>query len=354
MASPDVLQYTSSRFLRGLSLGASSKMKRHTRTIILGLIVILASSTASAYNFTTSLTGPQTGVTGEDLIFLADVGGTCGALSSSRIRQYWEWSTQGGLLLQQTHPRNSQSQVTIRWLTPGQKDLAIYNAACDPDASASLTVLISEEQPPLPPLKATFTLFPVDPEPGQLITLDATTSQGEPSLFEWTFGDGTTAIGPVVQKSYPVGGSYDIGLKITRVEPDCGASICVSETHKTLEVGYCHEGFDHICLNRNRFRVRAEWKSSATNTGVAFPVKLTPDTGYFWFFRPENIELMVKILDACIYPFESYWVFASGLTNVEVELEVFDAKEGRLRIYTNPQGTVFEPITDTNAFYSCP
>ncbi len=37
-----------------------------------------------------------------------------------------------------------------------------------------------------------------------------------------------------------------------------------------------------------------------------------------WFFSLNDVELAVKVLDACETPFESFWGFAAGLTDVGV------------------------------------
>ena len=52
-------------------------------------------------------------------------------------------------------------------------------------------------------------------------------------------------------------------------------------------------------------------------------MKLTDDSGYLWFFDADNIELIVKVLDGCGVN-NRYWVFAGGLTNVEVDIIVTD------------------------------
>ena len=80
-------------------------------------------------------------------------------------------------------------------------------------------------------------------------------------------------------------------------------------------------------------------------------VSLTGDSGYFWFFDAANIELVVKVLDACTLG--NFWVFAGGLTNVGVTLIVEDTQTGASKTYTNPIGTAFAPLQDTKAF-SCP
>ena len=82
---------------------------------------------------------------------------------------------------------------------------------------------------------------------------------------------------------------------------------------------------------------------------------LTSDSGYFWFFNPANIEVVVKVLNACTQAPPRYWVFAAGLTNVEVTLQVTDTQAGGSpKTYVNPLGTPFAPIQDTGAFATCP
>ena len=123
----------------------------------------------------------------------------------------------------------------------------------------------------------------------------------------------------------------------------------------TCQATPCVEDGQTLCLNGDRFRVTTRWETDkgATGAGKVPPEELTPDTSYFWFFRSTNAEMVVKVLDGCTVN-GHYWVFAGGLTNVEVELEVCDTQEGRRRVYTNPQGTSFQPIQDTAAFATCP
>lgn len=110
-----------------------------------------------------------------------------------------------------------------------------------------------------------------------------------------------------------------------------------------------------LLLNGNRFEVNASWRTASGTTGEGTPVALTGDSGYFWFFNPGNIELVIKVLDACGFPAAPrFWVFAGGLTNVEVAITVRDTRSGQTRTYFNPSGTEFQPITDTNAFATCP
>jgi hypothetical protein len=62
----------------------------------------------------------------------------------------------------------------------------------------------------------------------------------------------------------------------------------------------------------------------------------------------------VKALDACSLSSPRYWVFAGGLTNVEVTLSILDTQTGAERAYQTPLGRPFAPIQDTAAFVTCP
>jgi len=116
----------------------------------------------------------------------------------------------------------------------------------------------------------------------------------------------------------------------------------------------CVNTTDNLCLGNTRFKVEATWRTSQGTQGNAKAVQLTSDTGYFWFFGSTNVEMVVKVLNACTLQPARFWVFAGGLTNVEVTMTVTDTATGAVRRYTNPQGRAFQPILDTDAFATCP
>lgn len=115
----------------------------------------------------------------------------------------------------------------------------------------------------------------------------------------------------------------------------------------------CAPNATTLCLNNSRFAVRAHWTTPDGNNGDAAAVTLTADSGYFWFFAPDNVETVIKVLNACDAPAPRFWVFAAGLTDVGVQLTVTDTKTGAVKVYNNPVGTPFQPIQDTNAFATC-
>ncbi|HET9678370.1 MAG TPA: hypothetical protein VFP21_12800, partial [Solirubrobacterales bacterium] len=115
----------------------------------------------------------------------------------------------------------------------------------------------------------------------------------------------------------------------------------------------CLAGATNLCLSGNRFRVDVTWKTPDGRTGAGQAVALTPDTGYFWFFASSNVEMVVKVLNACTLN-QRFWVYAGGLTNVQVTVTVTDTMTGTTKTYNNPQGTAFRPVQDTSAFATCP
>ena len=100
----------------------------------------------------------------------------------------------------------------------------------------------------------------------------------------------------------------------------------------------CVADDETLCLGNERFSVRANWRDFQGGSGVAKVEKLTNDTGYFWFFDPANVEILLKTLDACSFA-NRFWVFAGGLTSVEVDIVVTDTQTGQTKNYSNPLGT---------------
>jgi hypothetical protein len=117
--------------------------------------------------------------------------------------------------------------------------------------------------------------------------------------------------------------------------------------------GACVPDARTFCLNGGRFRVHVDWETErATGKGSAVPLSST-GSGLFWFFAPENWELLVKVLDGCAAN-GRHWVFTAAATDVEYRLTVVDTRTGRTKVYFNPQGTPAVALTDTDAFDTCP
>lgn len=110
-----------------------------------------------------------------------------------------------------------------------------------------------------------------------------------------------------------------------------------------------------LCLNGGRFQVQAQWTDFQANTGSGDVVCGTSSdsSGLFWFFSPDNWEVLLKVLDGCGVN-GNYWVFGAASTNVAYTITVTDTRTGAVRSYTNPLGSSSPAITDTAAFPACP
>lgn len=122
-------------------------------------------------------------------------------------------------------------------------------------------------------------------------------------------------------------------------------------------IGGCSPGDTSLCLGGGRFRVEVTWRDFQGNTGRGHVVSeasgAADDSGLFWFFGPDNWELLVKVLDGCAVNGRR-WVFAAATTTVEYELTVTDTETGEKASWRNPLGKASPAITDTEALGGCP
>lgn len=111
----------------------------------------------------------------------------------------------------------------------------------------------------------------------------------------------------------------------------------------------CTSSATRLCQNGNRFEVSAEYRvpsQGLSGYGVGGPI--TPDTGHFYFFTPNNIELVAKSLNGSAFN-NSYWFFYGALSDVEYGITLRDVWSGRIRRYENAPGTLAS-VGDTSAF----
>jgi hypothetical protein len=112
----------------------------------------------------------------------------------------------------------------------------------------------------------------------------------------------------------------------------------------------CTPSSTALCLNAGRFRVQAIF--SAPNLGItnapAQVVHLTADTGYFWFFSSNNVEIALKVVDGRAFN-GNFWVFYGALSDVEYTITVTDTVTGAVKTYRNMQGHLAS-VADVAAF----
>jgi hypothetical protein len=109
-----------------------------------------------------------------------------------------------------------------------------------------------------------------------------------------------------------------------------------------------------LCLHAGRFRATATWVDfdGGAGAGGARPLADGDDSGLFWFFSPESVELTLRVLDACGVN-GRFWVFLAGGSTVGYEVEVTDTRTGAVRRYAKPLHEVPRLVADTGAF-ACP
>ncbi|HEX2254752.1 MAG TPA: fibronectin type III domain-containing protein [Thermoanaerobaculia bacterium] len=152
-----------------------------------------------------------------------------------------------------------------------------------------------------------------------------------------------------------------------RAVNEVGVSAPGDEVATGLTAG-CTPGPGVLCLLDGRFEVSVSWhdeRSDDSGLGHALPFAGSDRTGMFWFFRPDNVELIVKVLDG--RPVDGrFWVFYGALTDVAYTLRVRDTALGHAATYLGQQGNLcgdadtsfpdggVNPVTSTAAFAARP
>ncbi|HEX2642400.1 MAG TPA: fibronectin type III domain-containing protein, partial [Thermoanaerobaculia bacterium] len=72
------------------------------------------------------------------------------------------------------------------------------------------------------------------------------------------------------------------------------SNTATATTLPAAPAGNCVPSATRLCLNEGRFQVEVAWTTSTGAQGTGRAISLTADTGYFWFFNPANVELVVK------------------------------------------------------------
>jgi hypothetical protein len=108
------------------------------------------------------------------------------------------------------------------------------------------------------------------------------------------------------------------------------------------------------CLQGGRFKAEISFADYAGAEGSARAAEArSRNTGIFWFFHPDNWELMVKVLDGCAIN-GNYWVYSSASTDVQYAMTVTDTHTGAQKRYTNPLGQPAKTVADIAAFPCSP
>lgn len=158
------------------------------------------------------------------------------------------------------------------------------------------------------------------------------------------------------------GGTPDRAIQVSRKDKPLGPFSEASNPFWSCPVYYvnvpstapsCTEDSDTACLVGERFSVEVTWRAGDGSGGAGRVIPVSDNSALVWFFSPSNVEMLVKVLDACVPGFDSYWVFYAATTDVEFTVTVTDTITGDIKTYRNELGHPAAPVQDTAAFATC-
>jgi plastocyanin len=175
---------------------------------------------------------------------------------------------------------------------------------------------------------------------------DGEGGDGAPSGNPWSFVRTFSQPGTFLYHCEEHGGPGGVGMSGRIVVQAGGPAPCVA-------------GPVTLCLGAGgRFKAEVVWSSGGYGGGgdaVAVPLPGAPQSGLFYFIDPTNIEMLVKVVNACNPALGNhFWVFYAATTNLQFTLNVTDTQTGQVRTYTNELNHAASPVQDTNAFATCP
>lgn len=163
--------------------------------------------------------------------------------------------------------------------------------------------------------------------------------------FAYVFEGGTPARAIEVSRT-----DKPLGIYREASNPFWSCPVYYNNVPAPIEEPLCTADDDTGCLVDDRFKVEVTWRTDAGATGVGHIVPHSENSVLVWFFEPSNVEMLLKVLDACNPPFEKYWVFYAATTNVEFTVKVTDVETGVEKIYKNELGNPAVPVQDTGTF----
>jgi hypothetical protein len=116
--------------------------------------------------------------------------------------------------------------------------------------------------------------------------------------------------------------------------------------------GPCTPDAQTLCLHSSRFKVTVSYVAGGTpGNGNAVKLPGTDDSGYFWFFDPNNMEVVAKIASFCSSSGQ-YGFYVNGLTDLQLDVTLTDTKDGTVWHKVNTNGT--NMCKDARGGLTCP
>ena len=166
--------------------------------------------------------------------------------------------------------------------------------------------------------------------------LGSSTADGSRGLGMVSLVTAALGLTAVVVHSAPVyAGEAEVAERLVASVPAASEDACV-------------ESGTVLCLHEGRYEVTVEFTANNETTPARVARPRTDDSGLFYFFAPNNWEMLLKVLDAC--PVNGHhWVFAATASDVGIKLVVRDTTlpdtkdDGTMNI--NLREYTFPPIT---------
>lgn len=94
----------------------------------------------------------------------------------------------------------------------------------------------------------------------------------------------------------------------------------------------CVRDANTLCLVGSRFKATLTWENQFNGTsGVGGAIPSTDLSGFFWFTDPNNVEIILKVLDFG----DVIKVFYGQLTDLRFRLTIVDTQTGAQKVYEN-------------------
>ncbi len=155
----------------------------------------------------------------------------------------------------------------------------------------------------------------------------------------------------------PEGDSCDLHL-FPPIEDDPGLLNYVRNgTYVRWRYAACARAVDRVCLAGD-YAIAVDYMDSAGNWVRGAPQKkLSESAAVFYFFDPDNAEVLVKLLDACGLTGHR-WLYSAPATDLAYRVTVYTPVDGVPHVWTANAGsratdtrfTSVWAITDTEAF----
>lgn len=174
-----------------------------------------------------SVNGASSANVGQSITLTASAS-RCTAPNTGGASNGWTWQTDGGT------GTSTTSSITLSWATSGPKRVVAKNSACG-STQGERTVTVGGGGGG-GGLAASFTYAPVPVFRNQAVSFNGSASTGNPTLYMWDFGDGSTATGAQVTHTFTQSGSFAVKLTVTGPGSCAPAPFCESSTAQTVQV----------------------------------------------------------------------------------------------------------------------